>query len=73
MSQRKEKYARNMERRTGALEEWADKLEESRDRIDRKLGEYGHRLQKIEADMDQTRAMHYNEVEVRIVDQRTIA
>lgn len=65
MSQRKEKYARTMERRTGALEERADKLEESRDRIGRKLGEYGRRLQVIEMETNHTRAMHDNEVDVR--------
>ncbi len=58
MSQRKEKYARSLERR-------ADKLEESRDRIGRKQGEYGRRLQKIETDMSHTRAMHDNEMGVR--------
>lgn len=65
MSQRAEKYARNMERRTGALEERADKLEQSREKIGRKLGEYGHRLSMIEADMSRATAWQENEVEVR--------
>lgn len=65
MSQRAEKYARNMERRTGALEERADKLEEWEDFTRGELRACGRRLQKIEADMDHTRAMHYNEVDVR--------
>lgn len=65
MSQRAEKYARNMERRTGALEDRADRLEESRDKIGRKLGEYGHRLAMIESDISHATALHENEVEVR--------
>lgn len=65
MSQRAEKYARNMERRTGTLEERADKLEQSREKIGRKLGEYGHRLSMIEADMSRATAWQENEVEVR--------
>ena len=65
MSQRAEKYARNMERRTGALEERADKLEAWEDFTRGELRTCGHRLQKIEADMAHTRAMHDNEVEVR--------
>ena len=62
MSQRKEKYARNMERRTGALEDRAEKTEE-------RLDSYGVRLFQIEADMDHARAMHYNEVDVRRQDE----
>lgn len=65
MSQRAEKYARNMERRTGALEERADKLEAWEDFTRGELRTCGRRLQQIEADMAHTRAMHYNEVEVR--------
>ena len=65
MSQRAEKYARNMERRTGALEDRADRLEESRDKIGRKLGEYGHRMAMIESDISHATALHENEVEVR--------
>lgn len=65
MSQRAEKYARNMERRTGALEERADKLEQNREKIGRKLGEYGHRPSMIEADMSRATAWQENEVEVR--------
>ena len=69
MSQRAEKYARNMERRTGALEERADKLEAWEDFTRGELRTCGRRLQKIEADMAHTRAMHYNEVEVRRQDE----
>ena len=65
MSQRAEKYARNMERRTGALEERADKLEGWADFTRGELRNCGRRLQQIEADMAHTRAMHYNEVDVR--------
>lgn len=42
MSQRKEKYARSIERRV-------DKLEESQDRSDRRLGAYGQRVTKLDA------------------------
>ena len=69
MSQRAEKYARNMERRTGALEERADKLEDWENFTRGELRTCGRRLQKIEADMAHTRAMHYNEVEVRRQDE----
>lgn len=62
MSQRKEKYARNMERRTGALEERAEKTEE-------RLDSYGIRLFQIEIELDHTRAMHDNEVDVRRQDE----
>lgn len=65
MSQKAEKYARNMERRTGALEDRADRLEESRDKIGRKLGEYGHRLAMIESDISHATALHATVVEVR--------
>lgn len=65
MSQRAEKYARNMERRTGALEERADKLEGWADFTRGELRACGRRLQQIEADMAHTRAIHYNEVDVR--------
>ena len=50
MSQRKEKYARNMERRTGALEDQAEKTE-------KRLDSYGVRLFQIEIELDNTRAM----------------
>lgn len=49
MSQRKEKYARNMERRISSMEHRMDKLEESRDRSDRRLGAYGQRVTKLDA------------------------
>lgn len=62
MSQRKEKYARNMERRTGALEDRAEKTEE-------RLDNYGIRLFQIEIELDHTRAMHHNEVDVRRQDE----
>lgn len=65
MSQRAEKYARNMERRVDKLEDQAGRLEESRDKIGRKLGEYGHRLAMIERDISRAAALHDNEVEVR--------
>ena len=65
MSQRAEKYARNMERRVDKLEDQAGRLEESRDKIGRKLGEYGHRLAMIESDISRAAALHDNEVEVR--------
>ena len=65
MSQRAEKYARNMERRVDKLEDQAGRLEESRDKIGRKLGEYGHRLAVIESDISRAAALHDNEVEVR--------
>ena len=62
MSQRTEKYARNMERRTGALEERAEKTE-------KRLDSYGVRLFQIEIELDHTRAMHDNEVDVRWQDE----
>lgn len=65
MSQRAEKYARNMERRVDKLEDQAGRLEESRDKIGRKLGEYGHRLAMIESDISRAAALHDDEVEVR--------
>ena len=65
MSQRAEKYTRNMERRVDKLEDQAGRLEESRDKIGRKLGEYGHRLAMIERDISRATALHENEVEVR--------
>ena len=65
MSQRAEKYTRNMERRVDKLEDQAGRLEESRDKIGRKLGEYGHRLAMIESDISRAAALHDNEVEVR--------
>ena len=65
MSQRAEKYARNMERRVDKLEDQAGRLEESRDKIGRKLGEYGRRLTMIESDISRAAALHDNEVEVR--------
>ena len=58
MSQRAEKYARNMERRVDKLEDQAGRLEESRDKIGRKLGEYGHRLAMIESDISRAAALH---------------
>lgn len=58
MSQRKEKYARNMERRTGALEKRADKLEESRAEIGKKLMQYGNRLEEIEETMEHRRIVY---------------
>lgn len=62
MSQRAEKYARNTERRTGALEDRAEKTEE-------RLNSYGVRLFQIEIELDHTRAMHDNEVDVRRQDE----
>lgn len=58
MSQRKEKYARSMERRTGALEDRADKLEESRAEIGKKLVQYGNRLDEIEETMEHRRIVY---------------
>lgn len=58
MSQRGEKYARSMERRTGALEDRADKLEESRAEIGKKLVQYGNRLEEIEETMEHRRIIY---------------
>lgn len=58
MSQRAEKYARSVERRTDALEDRADKLEERRAETEKQLEEYGNRLEEIEETMEHRRVVY---------------
>lgn len=65
MSQRKEKYARNVGRRIGNLEHRMDELEESRDRSERRLGAYGQRVTKLDA-LTGRQANFFEKVEERL-------
>lgn len=58
MSQRAEKYARSMERRTGALEDRAEKIEKH-------LESYGIRLFQIEVDVDRNQTDRENDVRLQ--------
>lgn len=65
MSQRGEKYARNMERRTGSLEKRAGRIEDIQEKNDQKLNEQGRSIKGIEADLKYAFALYDFEKRLR--------
>lgn len=69
MSQRKEKYARSLGRRMDKLEDRTGRLEKSRDRIGKRLGEYSSNLLRFEtmtSKRDVRKWYQYKEIEERM-------
>lgn len=69
MSQRKEKYARSLGRRMDKLEDRTGRLEKSRDRIGKRLGEYSSNLLRFEtmtSERDVRKWYQYKEIEERL-------